>query len=288
MLAALSSIEAWDGIDWRVKEQIALRVERAMAPLVRFRELEAHALGQQEHTVAVFDLDGTSMTLLPGYLGTLGYDPAMHPQPEQIILGWKERPELTEFSQARDLPAAFRQELTPARTVSLCPFLVATTATRLRKVDRSQAGVTTFETRVIRRSEILAEITKAGLRFPSSDEWEYACSGGSRAFFRWGNNWPPFRWNDMPACRDTDEWREDLKPNAFGLLIGIDPWRLEYCAEPEVIRGGDGGGVGSVGAELEEEWLPFATSYRYPFTAKFVELLHDPWLRVVVSVPEFD
>ena len=46
---------------------------------------------------------------------------------------------------------------------------------------------------------------------------------------------------DAGEAAGEDEWSEDLDSNAFGLNVGQDPRRLEYCAEPGVVRGGDGG-----------------------------------------------
>ena len=47
------------------------------------------------------------------------------------------------------------------------------------------------------------KISRWGFRFPTSNEWEYACAAGSRSLFRWGNDTPNF-----PIPRpDTQESR---------------------------------------------------------------------------------
>jgi hypothetical protein len=179
----------------------------------------------------------------------------------------------------------FRKALTPLRSVSLPPFILEVSPTPLEKIVQQPDG-TRMLLDPIERSEVVASVAKEGFGLSTSDEWEYACSRGSRTFFRRGNEWPPIRWTPA-TLRGADARNEDLKGNAFGLVIGQDPWSLEYCAEPGVVRGGDGGAASHSEAGLYAEWLALATSLCSPFKRDFIErLLRRPYLRRALSLPD--
>jgi hypothetical protein len=76
----------------------------------------------------------------------------------------------------------------------------------------------------------------------------------------------------------------DQRPNASGLHIGQNPWNLEYCLEPDVLRGGDGGTVDSQRPGRAEEWLPLTSAFCYP--EKPHARLRRPSVRRALSVPE--
>ncbi len=42
----------------------------------------------------------------------------------------------------------------------------------------------------VSHAETLSEISQDWFRFPTSDEWDYACAAGSRTLFRWGDHAP--------------------------------------------------------------------------------------------------
>jgi hypothetical protein len=74
-----------------------------------------------------------------------------------------------------------------------------------------------------------------GFYVPTSDQWEHACRAGTRTFWWWGNKL---------ACPVPER-------NAFGLQIAWNTYRWEWCTDPDVYRGGDGGdsccgGLGSL------------------------------------------
>ncbi len=86
--------------------------------------------------------------------------------------------------------------MTPLRHVTIQPFLLEVLATPLAPspIFDETVGPSGGWTRTITPisyDETLLRISKQGFRFPTSDEWEYACAAGSRALFRWGNMTPP-------------------------------------------------------------------------------------------------
>jgi hypothetical protein len=275
----LLRLEEWDGLPSGEKSNLAEAVARSIVmPRIQFQGLRTCQFGQQEHNIATFISPEATFALLPGYSGWLGYDPNLHVLPDlpadigDVLTG---KPTLQGF---------LKKVLTPLREVQLAPILIATTATPLHVMERLPDG-SMRPLVAIQRQEVLDTITKQGYRFPTSDEWEYACSGGSRTFFRWGDAWRPIDWH-AEFRREPDDWREDLKPNGFGLEIGQVPWALEFCAEDGIVRGGDSGAATGSEAGWFYVWLGFATSYRYPFLSQWVNrLMRQAFLRQVISLP---
>lgn len=58
------------------------------------------------------------------------------------------------------------------------------------------------------------------------------------------------------------EWDFHLQQNAFGLFIARDPYRWEFCDEPGLMRGGDGGSALHAGAGTFAAWLTLASSFQ--------------------------
>lgn len=126
-------------------------------------------------------------------------------------------------------------------------------------------------------------MSEAGFRFPTSDEWEYACGGGGGdTLFRWGDHVPCDRypidvspeeraWRrervlsagrlEYPEGGFASDWDFHRGPNAFGLLIASNPYHSELVAEPGISRGGDGGCMICGGVGYFVGWLTLATAY---------------------------
>lgn len=285
VLSNLLTSGRWDSMSTTRQEQIAARIEKALVPRVRFEQIETYRLDSVEHPVAIFASRRGKLALIPRYEGSLGYDPVRHSIPElheSKMASVGKEPNTT--NDRENFQQYLNKVLTPLREVDLRPFLLATRATPLEITERQSNGILR-NVGPVRRLDILASISREGFRFPTSDEWEYACSGGTRSLFRWGDTWPMISWTP-PSLRGVAEWQEDLKPNTFGLEIGQDPWNLEYCAEEGTVRGGDGGAAASVHAGSIFEWLPLATPYRFPFRPALVEnLMRSPYLRIALSLP---
>lgn len=281
--SVLATLESWDRATTAEKLEVASRLEEFLGSQVRLTGLETHALGDQQHTLAVFARGDLTFALLPGYVGELGYDRARHALPTELASEYAEFMAETAANAEKPIADYVRRALTPLRRVTLPPFLVQMAPTPLERLNQQADGTWLLDDGP-RWPDVLSEIAADGFRFPTSDEWEYACSGGTRSFFRWGDMWPPIDWTPEEQ-RPSDFWQEDLLPNAFGLIIAEDPWRLEFCAEPHIVRGGDGGTTCSAGVGRYNEWLTLATPYCWLFPQRIIDRLRRPLLRRVLDLP---
>lgn len=223
------TLPVWDQLDAVTCEGVAQAVERGLPDPWRFQTLERHASGGQERHVAFFGWNEFTFALLPAAEVRLGYDPAHPPAvPEPIVAAW--RAEWAEYEQQEPVqwPACLTGRLSPPRTASLAPFLIET-------VGRPRVAATGPEER--------ERISKDGMRLPTADEWEYACSAGTRTLWHWGD----------------DPRGQDDRANAFGLTIVMDSYELEPLSDRNDFRGGDGGVSVCGGSGLLEHGLALSS-----------------------------
>jgi hypothetical protein len=152
--------------------------------------------------------------------------------------------------------------MTPFRQATIQPFLLEVFASPLSPspvFDESVGGWKDYAVD-ISHEKTLQNISRQEFRLPSSDEWEYACAAGSRTLFRWGNNTPRY---SIPLFgkKKPIQWDLHLRQNAFGLLIARHPYHREFCLEPGILRGGDGGETISAGIGVFAAWLTLASAF---------------------------
>lgn len=256
---ALLILDQWDRYEPSQCEEIARQLEQALPTPFHFHAVEPYSLGAQKHHIAVFERVAFStgsrqgfFALIPGGQTTLGYD-REHPfvPNEQQQKSWIQGTQEGEMFTGT-LDAFLDIAMTPLRRVNLAPFLLEIEAAYLPRDWRTLQGKISFE-------ETQKRLHQEGLRLPTSDEWEYACSTGSRTLFRWGNETPDI---SIPhRSQQVVTWDLHLRKNAFGLLIARDPNQWEICAEPGLMRGGDGGVSLCAGAGTFAEWLTLASAF---------------------------
>jgi hypothetical protein len=249
----------------------------------RFHGLEDFALGDQHHRIARFVHADASFSLVPGGTAPLGWDRGRLALTDAQRAEWVAGIEDIEGEGAGDggLERLLDQFLRAARSSEIAPLLVeveARVATPYLELGAASLGADASL-----EEALAAGVASGGHRLLAADEWEWACRGGSSTIFRWGDNWP-----DGEAWGAGTAFTQHEAPNAFGLSMLSDPYKVECVAEFDGFAGGDGGSAVCGGRPHPETWISFASAYRYPR-----ELAEDAWseffesahVRRAISIP---
>lgn len=284
------SIERWQGLTSAERESLAKRLVLQLPVGFSFQAIRTCQLGEQQNHVAFFQKEDAIFAFIPGGQVSLGYDAEREWEPNSDELeDWQGTAE--EYGLDKALPEYIAEATLRTRMVELDPFLMETTAGELgwevisSDDPKMQEMLSEFNTQgpiVVHRAgastrfrrfpdgsvvaerslsrthaELAAYLKAQGFRFPTSNEWEYACGAGTRTLFRWGDHVPCDRY---PTDQSARGWHHQ-RPNAFGLLIASDPYRYELVTEIGLTRGGDGGCTICGGAGFFLGWLTLATAY---------------------------
>lgn len=319
------SIERWEGLKAAERKALAGKLAEELPTGFAFEAVRLFQLGGRRHHVALYRQGDATFALIPGGEVGLGYDAGRpwEPNPDELR-SWQSSAE--EYGFKKKLPAFIASVTRRPRRVTLAPFLVETEAGELgwdpipaddpevrailkeyragsqvevnrgdvcTRVRRGADGTVVAErARRSTHADLAARLKAGGFRFPTSDEWEYACGAGAPTLFRWGDHVPCDRYpTDIspaqaawrrrwvlsggklkrPAGGFQADWELHRQPNAFGLRIAFDPYKFELTAEPGVTRGGDGGCTICGGVGFFLGWLTLATAYFEKESCK-----HDP------------
>ncbi|GCE02674.1 SUMF1/EgtB/PvdO family nonheme iron enzyme [Dictyobacter aurantiacus] len=314
MARVLQEVALWDACSLTDCEAVAHAVEQRLPSLWELMGVETYEVGGQRHAIALFawrppsTSSAVTYALLPGGTVTLGYDRRAPLAPDkELVRDWWDTRMLSLHGERVTLDGALVREiipmgenalaaelaehLLPLRTVTLAPFLLETIAQEAEQV--LPAPVLTYEryrwkgkdscyfTRSIHRAlphrHVVAFLKQQGCRLPSADEWEYACAAGARSLFYWG---------DGPFASGEDRPVDPPAHNAFGVRIVTDSYRWEYCQDPSMMRGGDGGALACSGEGVLASSLPHASAYACRLTDKQVNNgVFGPCFRRVFDLP---
>jgi hypothetical protein len=307
------SLERWKDVIGKEQEAIARSLAKQLPSGFRFDSIQEYQLGDQQNRVALFQKENTRFALIPGGVISVGYDSERpwQPNPDELE-DWQETAE--EHQIDRTIQEHIADVTLRVREVELAPFLIETKTFELGweplEIDdpevqeilrehptHSHVEVSYGDSSVrVRRkddgsiiaecsldcthAELAADLAISHFRFPTSDEWEFACGNGAKTLFRWGDHVPcdhyptditPWRSERKPLEVFGSDWNAHRQPNAFGLLIASNPYHYELTAEIGTTRGGDGGGMLCGGAGFFVGWLTLATAYFEEHACK-----HDP------------
>jgi hypothetical protein len=239
------SLERWEGSTPAEREATARRLAGQLPAGFAFDSVRPYRLGEQEHQVALYQQEAATFALLPGGPATLGYaaDRLWEPNPEEQE-SWQGTAE--EYGIDKTIHQFVAEVTLRPRQAAFAPFLIETAAVELgwepigadepevkailrehgahRQVTMTCEGVSTrvrkgedgsiLAERSLARThaELAAQLRATGFRFPTSDEWEYACGGGAPTLFRWGDHVPCDRYPS--ASKLTGTCTGDPTPSA--------------------------------------------------------------------------
>jgi hypothetical protein len=238
-------LDKWDAATSDERVDCTLAVAESLPADFSFDRLTTFTLGDQSHEIPLFHYDNRKFSLVPGRtIALLGYDRFNPFQPnEHQLRDWQ----IVQSEFGCTIDDYLDDNLTPFRRVRILPLLVEAIA---RSFEYEQNG--DEQTEGYARVQSLFE---SGFRLPTTDEWEYLCSGGARTLFRWGNDCPVSQSN-----RDN-QFTAHKRQNAFGITVNSSTYDSELC-QGKKIRGGDGGGsvCGGIGRLIT--WFPLASSFQ--------------------------
>lgn len=251
MPTSVPDLARWDSLSESDCLAIATDV---VVPGFSFDRLVRCAQGDTSRWVAVFrHRSGAEFALVPGGEVTVGYD---HTRALALDAdaqsSWDTS--MSEFGMP-PFPTYLSQVLQPARQVTLAPSLVETSA----RAIGDAIGEPDDDDDASAHERVVAALAADGLRLLTADEWEHACSGGTRTLWRWGDACPA-------DCEPYGQvpFTELRRANAFGLAIAQNPYDWEYVDDPDQLRGGDGGDALCGGYGAVAAWVALASSYRWP------------------------
>lgn len=314
----IPDLKEWAILSSDQQSNIARALQRQLPEPFNFTGVHRFSMGDRSNSVALFSADNESVfALIPGGEVELGFDASRwEPAPDEAE-SWADSAEEYEIEQ--NLTEHIESLTTPVRRIVIDPFLIETRAAevgwepigfddpdvvellknlssgngphtstmsrgdRKTRVIRDEFGHITAEVANRPTHESLSAALCAGsFRYPTSDEWEFACGAGGSTLFRWGDHAPCDRyptdispaeaeWRrqwvlsggtlEYPIDGFKTDWDYHRRPNAFGLIIAENPYNYELVAEPGTTRGGDGGSTICGGAGFFMGWLTLATAY---------------------------
>ena len=254
----LLHLRLWDEFTAPEAKAVAETLGKFLSPW-QFEGIEEHSCGNQHRHVAFFRWhSGERFALIPGTEIQLGHDQA---RPLGAVLQERQDwvattdiptpPEDEDFASDKERDAYYEltswcdffhnlAKLPSPRKVVLGPYLIEATPRKC-----SEFGAITF-------ADLAINVTAEGLRLPTSDEWEYACGGGSQTIWRWGDYCPEY------CHEDQGDDLIHYQRNAFGL--SYHGHLAELVAEPGIRRNTDGGVALCGGEGFPSGWLSLATA----------------------------
>lgn len=286
------------------RETYSRQIVRSLPSGFAFREIAHYEFGSQKQAVSLFEFDGAAFALIPGMEARLGYDANRQWEPtSQELESWQHtcraygfkhsihehlavitlRPRMVRIGAmlVETSPREFGWETADVSSHEIkqeiqdcSPYLeknshvnVIRGENTIRICQDISGNVTAKICRHPKHDVLCGKLSQFGLRFPTSDEWEYLCGFGAETLFRWGDHAPCDHYA-IGKKSEAFSWNLHLVPNSHGIYIAANPYKCELLDQPDLTRGGDGGFAICGGAGFFVGWLPLATAYFEDFTCK--------------------
>ncbi len=229
----------WNAISTNEKIELAKALSKMVG--AKFSKIEKFEREAGTCEIALFSKDDSTFALIPGGTVSLGYsENQVCTIPNDDLQAWKETlVECDEITDGETIHDYLKRILTPARSVTLKPFLIETEPRPTESIFEEFDDINDAEDGDdLSCHQIIAKmVSDGGYRLPTSDELEWAYSGASTDLFPWGKE--PIR--DQETESKFGSGVISAVPNAFGLYLNLDPYNCECTNEEMIMRGGDGG-----------------------------------------------
>jgi hypothetical protein len=202
------SLDCWKNVTAQEQEVIARSLAKQLPSGFQFDSIQEYRLGGQQNRVAFFQKENARFALISGGVVTIGYDSERpwQPNPDELE-DWQETAE--EYRIDRTIQEHIAEATLRVREVELSPFLIETKTFELGwealeiedpevqeilrkhpthsyvevsygdssvRVQRKDDGSIIAECSLdCTHAELAADLAISHFRFPTSDEWEFAC-----------------------------------------------------------------------------------------------------------------
>lgn len=196
-------------------------------------------------------------------------------------LGWRfdgKLPEVARIPMGEfAAEGAIARSFSPPRSVALAEFQIATCAVPFSDLMGDPYDLCEISTVEALCELVDAKLAVSDLRLPTEDELEAACGG---SLFFWGMTVP----DGIPYGSETS-FRGHKEPNAFGLTLNSNPYRVELVRH--AFKLGDGGRSLCGGEPWPLAWLSLSPCFRMrneDVEDCFIETLEEALIRPIRSL----
>ncbi|MBD3352339.1 MAG: SUMF1/EgtB/PvdO family nonheme iron enzyme [Candidatus Lokiarchaeota archaeon] len=271
----LYNLKDWDALSREEKGKIVVdMVKNNEIPLkIKDLRLLSFRAGSQEHDIPILNSSEGFFALIPGIQNIeLGQDRNILQSTDDMIEEYKQSAEEYELP---DYQKFLELSLKKPYKTKIKPFIIECVAREagLKKISdekTERGGMMTFKNgKTIRKdttgtyeintrtfAQIAKYLEETPFSLPTEEQWEYACRGGVKTLFKWGNTCPT---DGYPIDRTT--FNLHLQPNAFGLDITRNPYNWELTETGSFV-GGDGGSAICGGTGFFLGWFQLACSLK--------------------------